>query len=107
MFKLIGDSINITRGDTGMLQLEPALDGEPMEKGTYTAVLSAKADMDDEAYLLQKQADDNGRFFFSHDDAKDIPAGTYVYDIEIRSGEQVHTIGASKFIVKGDVTRDD
>lgn len=26
MFKLIGDSINITRGDTGMLQLEPALD---------------------------------------------------------------------------------
>ena len=34
MFKLIGDSINITRGDTGMLQLEPALDGKPMEKGS-------------------------------------------------------------------------
>lgn len=107
MFKLIGDSINITRGDTGMLQLEPALDGEPMEKGTYTAVLSVKADMDDEAYLLQKQADDNGRFFFSHDDTKDIPEGTYVYDIEIRTGGQVCTIGPAKFTVKGDVTRDD
>ena len=107
MFKLIGDSINITRGDTGMLQLSSSLDGKEMEKGTYTAVLSVKEDMDCEAYLLQKQADDNGRFFFSHEDTKDIPEGTYVYDIEIRTGEQVCTIGASKFIVKGDVPRDD
>lgn len=107
MFKLIGDNIFMTRGDTGMLQLDASLDGKAMEKGTYTAVLSVKEDMDCEEYMLQKQADDDGRFFFTHDDTKDIPEGTYVYDIEIRSGAQVHTIGASKFIVKGDVTRDD
>ena len=49
MFKLIGDSINITRGDTGMLQLSSSLDGKEMEKGTYTAVLSVKEDMDCDA----------------------------------------------------------
>ncbi len=107
MFKLIGDKIFITRGDTGMLQLVPYSDGKAMEKGTYTAVLSVKEDMDCENYILQKQASDEGRFYFNHDDTKDIPSGIYVYDIEIRTGGQVFTIGASKFIVKGDVTRDD
>lgn len=107
MFKLIGDNIFMTRGDTGMLQLEASLDGKAMERGTYTAVLSVKEDMEREKYLLQKQADDDGRFFFTHDDTKDIPEGTYVYDIEIRTGEQVCTFGPSKFTVKGDVTRDD
>lgn len=107
MFKLIGDNLIITRGDTGMLTLDAKLDGKPMEPGTYTAILSVKEDMDCDAYLLQKQADDDGRFFFTHDDTKNIQPGTYVYDIEIRSGEQVSTFGAAKFIVKGDVTRDD
>lgn len=107
MFKLIGDSLIITRGDTGMLTLDATLDGKALEPGTYTATLSVKEDMDCDAYLLQKQADDDGRFFFTHDDTKNIKPGTYVYDIEIRSGEQVSTFGAAKFTVKGDVTRDD
>lgn len=107
MFKLIGDNLIITRGDTGMLKLDATLDGKALEPGTYTATLSAKEDMDCDAYLLQKQADDDGRFFFTHDDTKNIRPGTYVYDIEIRSGVQVSTFGAAKLIVKGDVTRDD
>lgn len=107
MFKLIGDSLYITRGDTGMLQLSATLNGSALESGNYTAVLSVKDDLDNERYMLQKKADDNGRFFFAHNDTKDIPEGTYVYDIEVRTGEQVCTIGPSKFNVKGDVTRDE
>lgn len=107
MFKLIGDNINITRGDTGMLQLELTLNDSALESGTYTAVLSVKDDLDNDKYMLQKQAYDDGRFYFTHDDTKDFPEGTFLYDIEVRTGEQVCTIGPSKFTVKGDVTRDE
>jgi hypothetical protein len=102
MFKISGKDIIITRGDTGMLTLEPTLNGETLTD--YTGVLSIKNSVEDEDYILQKAVSD-GKIFFSHEDTNSLDVGSYVYDIEITSGDQVATIGPAKFKVEGDITR--
>lgn len=102
MFEVHGNNIYHIRGDTGTLTFEPVWNDEV--PNTYTATLSVKRSIGDTEYVLQKISD-NGIFEFLHDDTKDLEAGTYVYDIEVRVDEQVATIGPYKYMLIADVTR--
>lgn len=102
MFQLSGLNITLVRGDTGALTVNPTIDGEALTD--FTATLSVKRKISDTAYVLQKTSTD-GKFYFLHDDTENLKTGEYVYDIEIRTGNQVATIGPAAFVAKGDVTR--
>lgn len=103
MFEIHGNNIYHIRGDTGTLMFEPIWCGEEAPDA-YTATLSVKRNLDDEAYVLQKHSD-NGVFEFVPADTKDLDPGIYVYDIEVQAADQVSTIGPYKYVLLADVTR--
>lgn len=47
----------------------------------------------------------NGKFNFRPEDTDGLAAGTYVYDIEVHTGDDVQTIGPYKYYLMPDVTR--
>ena len=98
----------MVRGDTGTVEL--ALTDEnanAIEPAAYTAIFSLKKNIDDVAYIMQKEFVD-GQVAFTHADTNNLPYGQYVYDvqIEILQDNSIHTIGANTFSILPDVTRE-
>lgn len=109
MFRIYDYDIFMTRGDTGIFNFSLCECGSPEDTDVYpvTAVLSVKKKASDKTYLLQKNVDDDGLFIFESHDTENIPPGKYIYDIELRSRDQVATMGPYRFTVLPDVTRKD
>ncbi len=109
MFELHRNNIYLCRGDTGIFNFSLGECGSPEDMDVYpvTAVLSVKKKASDKTYLLQKTVDDGGLFIFESQDTENIPPGKYIYDIELRSRDQVATMGPYRFTVLPDVTRKD
>lgn len=107
MFEVHRNSIYCTRGDTGIFNFSLCECGSPEDTDVYpvTAVLSVKKKASDKTYILQKNADDDGLFIFESHDTENIRPGKYIYDIELRSRDQVATLGPYRFTVLADITR--
>lgn len=103
-----GKNLVLMRGDTGILRLNLTSDGEPYELADGdTAVLTVKKNLKAKTPLLQKTLE-NGLFYFTHEDTKSLPAGAYVYDVQVTLADgQVYTaLGPSTYRLLPDVTTD-
>lgn len=106
MFELHRSNIYLCRGDTGVLDFSLCNCGaEDADVYPVTAVLSVKKKASDKEYILQKTLGNDGLFAFLAEDTENIPPGKYIYDIEIRSRDQVATMGPYRFTVLADITR--
>ena len=103
MVSVKGGNIYHIRGDTGVLLFQPT-DETGKDVADFTATLSVKKDINADDYLLQKTCA-NGKFNFRPEDTDGLAAGTYVYDIEVHTGDDVQTIGPYKYYLMPDVTR--
>jgi hypothetical protein len=98
----------MVRGDTGTVELALTDEnGNVIAPTAYTAIFSLKKNIDDVAYIMQKQFV-NGKVEFTHADTNNLPYGQYVYDVqlEILQDGSIHTIGANTFSILPDVTRE-
>ena len=108
MFEIKSGKIIMTRGDTGIINLNLTHEGEPFKFSEGDKVIfSVKKNLKDKRCLFSKEAA-RDTIFIAHEDTENLEPGNYFYDIEIRYNKvQVATIGPGKFIVKYDVTRGD
>lgn len=108
MFEIKNGKITVTRGDTGIINLNLTHEGAPYKFSEGDKVIfSVKKNLKDKNYVFRKEST-NDTIFIAHEDTEDMEPGNYFYDIEIRYNHfQVATIGPNKFIVKYDVTRGD
>ena len=108
MFQISKNVVRMVRGDTGTVELALTDEnGNAIEPAAYMAILSLKKNIDDVAYIFQKQFV-NGKVEFTHADTNNLPYGQYVYDVqvEILQDNSIHTIGANTFSILPDVTRE-
>ena len=110
MFQISKNNIKMVRGDTGEVELSLTLDDEGktiVEPSAYEAVFTLKKNVDDVAFIMQKQFVD-GKITFSHEDTNPLPYGVYTYDVQVKVLEDssTHTIGQHSFVILADVTRE-
>jgi hypothetical protein len=108
MFQISKNNVKMVRGDTGSVELNLTDEnGNAIMPDAYTAIFSLKKNIDDVAYIMQKQFV-NGKVEFTHADTNNLPYGQYVYDVqvEILQDNSIHTIGANTFTIAPDVTRE-
>ena len=94
MYKVTGNAIVMTRGDTVTLELSIKKDnGEEYELyNGDSVVLSLKKSVEDEEYVFQKTFVEK-RIVIEHDDTKDLEFGEYVYDVQLTYNDgQIATI---------------
>ena len=104
MFKIKGDNIYHTRGDTGGFTIE-LKDENGEEISEYTAVMSVKRKLRDESYLFQIPVQGGG-CDISPEITRDLPFGDYFYDIQVTMEDgAVQTIGPFEYHLMADVTR--
>ena len=107
MFMLSANNIVMTRGDTGVINLNLTdSSGSPyvFNEGDILS-LSVKKALKDDDYILHKEST-RPRIFLSHEETNDLAPGNYFYDLELKTAlGQVQTFGPYKFTVKYDVTR--
>ena len=107
MFKVKNDnSIHITRGDTGILNLSLKLNGEPYIMGEDDiCVLTVKKSVDDAEAIFQKPLQDN-KFTIEPADTNGLRYGIYKYDVQLTTGEGVvSTVVTPKdFVVEAEVS---
>ena len=104
MFKIRGDNIYHTRGDTGGFTIE-LKDEDGKEISEYAATMSVKRKLRDSEYLFQASVQD-GVCSIPPETTKDLPFGDYFYDIQVtmRDGT-VQTVGPFEYHLMADVTR--
>lgn len=113
MFEVTKNNIRMIRGDTGSIKLDLTIDGVdtdeklPISDEAYKATLSVKKNIDDVAYIMQKEFV-NGEVSFTHEDTNNLPCGAYVYDvqIEILEDNSIHSLGYYSLNIIPDVTRE-
>lgn len=101
MFKIDGNNLYLTRGDTAYLSVN--IDGNDREIRELT--LSVKKDIADAEYAFQLTAIDN-KFIFEPADTKDLDYGKYVYDIQMTTeyNEIFTIVEKSNLYIKDEVT---
>lgn len=104
MFKIKGDNIYHTRGDTGGFTIE-LKDEDGKEISEYAATMSVKRKLRDEDYLFQVPLQD-GVCDIHPEATKDLPYGDYFYDVQVTTKDgTVQTIGPFEYHLMADVTR--
>ena len=100
MFKIEGNTLYLTRGDTAYLEIDLEVEREIKEM-----ILSVKKDVSDEEYAFQITAIDN-KFIFEPKHTKSLDYGTYLYDIQITTtlNEIFTVVEKSKLYIREEVT---
>ena len=102
MFKIDGNNLYLTRGDTAYLSVNIGGNDRVIKNMT----LSVKKNVVDTDYAFQLTAADNGIFMFQPEDTKDLEYGKYVYDIQITTeyNEIFTIVEKSNLYIKDEVT---
>lgn len=102
MFKIDGNNLYLTRGDTAYLAVNITGANDLRIKEIN---LSVKKNVNDEDYVFQLTAIDN-KFIFSPKDTKDLDYGKYYYDIQITTElEEIFTIVEKSILyIKEEIT---
>lgn len=105
MFSINGNTIKITRGDTGVFTLT-IKDGDTDYDYSNDAVLfTVKHSTRANDYVIQKAVHYGENITITPADTQKLGYGTYVYDVEVTHGGIVDTvIEPSPFIVGEEVT---
>lgn len=105
MFSINGNTIKITRGDTGVFSFDVMNEGTPYDYSNDTVLFTVKQNTYTPDFLIQKQIRYGENVTISPADTENLVYGEYVYDIQLTTGNFVDTvIPPSKFIVLPEVT---
>ncbi len=104
--------MNIVRGDTGAFKFQRLNSGgEPITSIPDEMFFTVKKSFSFNAYVLQKKlsdmmlGEDNcWHFTIEPSDTATLDYGTYVYDIEVTTGEYVQTIAKGKLVIEEEST---
>lgn len=107
MFKITGNNIEITRGDTAMIALNlTGADGnEYILKAGDIALFTVKRNTREAKCLIQKKFND-GQIKIEPSDTENLSYGDYFYDVQLQlaAGDIFTVIPPAKFSVKEEVT---
>ena len=108
MFKIKGQSVSITRGDSAKITVDLK---DEMTKETYTLkpedelVFTVKKDYRDNAPVFQLESDGNGMFTILPSTTSALDFGRYDYDVQLTTSEgDVYTVIVSDFTITEEVT---
>ena len=107
MFKVDGDTISITRGDTGVFSLNiTTAQGHDYDYSNDSVVFTVKKSIFDTEPLIQKQVVYGENIVIEPEDTNNFAYATYWYDVQVTTEEGVvdTIIPPSKFIVMPEVT---
>ena len=99
-------NIVLTRGDTATINLDLKQGGQDFKPTADTEIIfSAKKSYGADTYAIHKKLS-GGIIQIDHMDTQNLDVGDYVYDVQVRMGEQVNTVCSGKLKLTADVTRD-
>ena len=109
MLEINGSVIRLTKGDTAHLSVDiaNAATGEKykMRPNDQLFLTIRKQYYKNAPVLVQKKLIASHDFTLLPEDTKDIAPGTYYYDVELRTGDEVYTvIQCSDFVLLPEVT---
>lgn len=106
MFSIVGTTIKITRGDTGIFSFDVMNDGTEYDYSNDTVLFTVKQNTYTSEILIQKQIQYGKNVTILPTDTSNLSYGEYFYDIQLTTeGGFVDTvITPSKFIVTPEVT---
>ena len=105
MFKITGNSIQITRGDTGIFTLALTSAGQPYDYSNDEVLFTVKRNTRTTEIIFQKVIEYGENVTIEPQDTASLSYGNYVYDIQVTSGAVVDTvITPSVFAVLPEVT---
>ena len=104
--------MNIVRGDTGAFKFQRLnASGEPITSTPDALFFTVKKSYSFNAYVFQKSLsdmrlgeDDFWHFTIEPSDTALLDYGTYVYDIEVTTGDYVQTIAKGKLAIEEEST---
>ena len=108
MFKIINNTINITRGDTGAFTLDiKAPDGSAYNYSNDTVLFTVKESVYSPEPLIQKEVHYGEIVTILPEDTASLPYGDfYVYDVQVTTVHGIvdTVITPSKFAIRTEVT---
>ena len=106
MFVIQDDKkIILTRGDTASILVSvKTLDGKDYDIGDGTVTLTIRRSPNTQI-AVQKVADENHYIVIAPEDTSSLETGLYVYDIQLRQGDNIYTIVPMSFFeLRSEVT---
>lgn len=105
MFKITSNSIQITRGDTGIFTLALTSAGQPYDYSNDEVLFTVKRNTNTTEIVFQKTVLYGENVTIEPQDTATLPYGNYVFDVQVTSGAVVDTvIPPSTFSVLPEVT---
>ena len=106
MFKISGNTISITRGDTAFFTLNITQNGEPYDYSDDTVLFTVKSNVYTSDVLLQKQVQYGENVVILPSDTNKLNYGEYWYDVQLTTSLGVvdTVITPSRFRVMQEVT---
>lgn len=109
MLEIDGGSIYLTRGDSADIAVEitNSATGEDyaMQKTDKLILTVRKYPFKEAAVLIEKTLTGGNIFHLKPGDTADLKYGTYKYDVELRSGDDVYTVvPCSDLVLEREVT---
>lgn len=109
MFSIVGNTIKITRGDTGIFTLD--INGGEYDYSNDSVLFTVKQNTLTADIIFQKTVTYGNAVIILPEDTRGLSYGEYVYDVQVttsaESGSVVDTvITPSKFVVMPEVTFD-
>ena len=105
MFTVSGNNISLTRGDSASLHVDLTQGDAPYEpQAGDVLTLTVKDDPNDAEAILTLTADSDCTFHFAPSDTDGLAFGSYKYDIQLETGEDVYTPIVATFSLTEEVT---
>lgn len=98
--------IILTRGDTASMLIQIVdLDGKKYEIEENDVITMTLRKTPNSQVAMQKVADENHYIVIAPEDTSSLNTGLYVYDVQLRSGDNIYTIvPMSYFELRSEVT---
>ena len=106
MFKISGNMISITRGDTGIFTLELSAGGQAYDYSDDEVLFTVKKDIYATNIVFQKTVTYGENVTIEPADTENLPYGSYVYDVQVTTAAGIvdTVIPPSTFSVLSEVT---
>ena len=106
MFKISGNTIQITRGDTGIFTLAIKSGGQSYDYSNDQVLFTVKRNTNTPEIIFQKEIEYGQTVVIQPEDTENLPYGTYTYDVQVTTSQGIvnTVITPNPFIVAPEVT---
>lgn len=109
MLEINGSDIYLTKGDTAHLSVgitnDASGDAYEMQPNDTLILTVRKQAYEASPVLLQKTVKGSADIYLAPEDTASLAPGSYKYDVELRSGQDVYTVvPCSEFVLTPEVT---